>query len=74
MPFVTRLNKAGSISKSDAVQLIEEMLLLRAELNDMRAKFLAMRGLLMAESGSALAVNDGVDTLLSDMLFVPFDL
>lgn len=42
MAYKTRLNNMQTVSKSDAQQLVIELDLLRAELNDVRTKYAAL--------------------------------
>ena len=69
MPYVQRLNAAESISKSDTQQLVMELNALRAELDDLRTKYTALRALLVA--GTALGAGYGTGTGLANAQFTP---
>lgn len=69
MPYRQNLNTSQSISTSDAVQLIRELDSLRTELDDMRAKYTALRALLVA--GTALGAGYGTGTALNAPTFTP---
>lgn len=59
MAYKQRLNQAQSISKSDAKSLILELDTLRAELDDIRTKYTALRALLAASTAPGVAYNTG---------------
>lgn len=59
MPYVQRLNMAESISSSDAQQIIQELDALRAELDDIRTKYTALRALLAAATTLGSGYNTG---------------
>lgn len=67
MAYKRRLNKMGSISKADAVQLCKEMDALRAELDDIRAKYTALVALLVA--ATTLGAGYGTGTALAAPTF-----
>lgn len=67
MPYARRLNNAHSIARSDAAQITMELNLLRAELDDMRAKYTALRDLLVA--ATALGAGYGTGTALNASTF-----
>lgn len=51
MAYKTRLNNMQTVSKSDAQQLVIELDLLRAELNDVRTKYAALLAKLDLDAG-----------------------
>ena len=59
MPYVQTLNTSEGLSKQDSIQLIREMESLRAELNDIRTKYTALRALLAAGTAPGAAYNTG---------------
>lgn len=69
MPFNTRLNNTHSIARSDANQIALELQALRTELDDMRAKYTALRALLVA--ATALGAGYGTGTALNASTFTP---
>ena len=69
MPFVTRLNMTESLSVSEAMQLTIEFNLLRAELDDMRAKYAALVALLTA--ATALGAGYSAGTALAAKQYTP---
>ena len=69
MPYVQRLNTMASIGKYDAQQLILELNALKADLDDMRAKYTALRALLAAATALGAGYNTG--TGLNAQTFTP---
>lgn len=69
MPYRTRLNNLHSLARSDAVQLAAELEALRTELDDIRAKYTALRALLAAATAPGAAYNTG--TGLNASTFTP---
>ena len=67
MPYQTRLNALKTVATSDAAKIVEELHTLRAELDDMRAKYTALRALLAA--GTAPGAGYGTGTGLSAATF-----
>ena len=67
MPYAQRLNNTHSIARADATQITMELNLLRAELDDMRAKYTALRALLVA--ATALGAGYGTGTALNASTF-----
>lgn len=63
MPFITRLNTAQTISRSDAYQLQQEFIALRQELDEIRAAYMSTRALLVA----ATAPGAGYNTTATDL-------
>ena len=69
MPYRDRFNKMQTISRTDGYQLGLELDMLRAELNDMRAKYAAVVALLVA--GTAVGAGYGTGTTLLPVQFTP---
>ena len=70
MPFVTVINTAPALgSATERQALIREMQSLRAELDDIRTKYTALRALLVA--GTALGAGYGTGTGLAASTFTP---
>lgn len=69
MPYRQTLNAAQTISKQDAIQLSREMDALRAELDDLRTKYTALRALLVA--ATTLGAGYGTGTGLAASQFTP---
>lgn len=69
MPYQQVINTAGSLDTSDSIALIREMNLLRAELDDIRTKYTALRALLVA--GTAVGAAYGTGTGLNASVFTP---
>jgi hypothetical protein len=69
MPYRQRLNTSQSLSTQDAIQLNAEMDALRAELDDIRTKYTALRALLAAATAPGAAYNTG--TGLAAATFTP---
>lgn len=69
MPYQQVINTAQSLDTSDSVALIRELNLLRAELDDIRTKYTALRALLAA--GTALGAGYNTGTGLNAPVFTP---
>lgn len=69
MPYIPTLNLAESLPPTDAASLIREMNLLRAELDDIRTKYTALRALLAAGTAPGAGYNTG--TGLNASVFTP---
>lgn len=69
MPYIPVLNTAKSLATSDTQSLIREMNLLRAELDDIRTKYTALRALLAAGTAPGAGYNTG--TGLDASVFTP---
>ena len=69
MAYQIRLNQAQGLTTQDAIQLGIELSLLRAELDDMRTKYTALRALLAAGTAPGVAYNTG--TGLAAAQFTP---
>lgn len=69
MPYVQVLNLSESLPATDAQALIREMNLLRAELDDIRTKYTALRALLAAGTAPGAGYNTG--TGLNAAVFTP---
>jgi hypothetical protein len=59
MPYLQRLNTAQGLTAQDAIQLTAEMDALRAELDDIRTKYTALRALLAAGTAPGAGYNTG---------------
>lgn len=69
MAYIPVLNTAKSLATTDAQALIREMNALRAELDDIRTKYTALRALLAA--GTALGAGYNTGTGLNASTFTP---
>lgn len=69
MPYRIRLNQAQGLTTQDAIQLSAELDALRAELDDMRTKYTALRALLIA--ATTLGAGYGTGTGLAASQFTP---
>lgn len=69
MPYKNRLSAFKTIPASDSAQLVAELDSLRAELDDIRAKYAALVALLVA--GTALGAGYGTGTALKAATFTP---
>lgn len=69
MPYIPTLNLTESLPPTDAASLIREMNLLRAELDDIRTKYTALRALLAAGTAPGAGYNTG--TGLNASVFTP---
>ncbi len=69
MPYVQTVNSAESMSSTESQALIRELNLLRAELDDIRTKYTALRALLAA--GTALGAGYNTGTGLNAAVFTP---
>ncbi len=59
MPYTPILNSRQALSSSEAQDMIREFNLLRAELDDMRAKYTALVALLVAATALGAGYNTG---------------
>lgn len=59
MPYRTRIGALKTLNRADAAQIIVELDTLRAELDDMRAKYTALRALLAAGTALGAGYNTG---------------
>lgn len=69
MPYTPRLNTMRSLGTTDMQQMNAEFTLLRAELDDMRAKYTALVALLVAST--ALGAGYSTGTALAARQFTP---
>lgn len=69
MPYRTTINQTQISGASDKVQIIRELDALRAELDDIRAKYTALRALLASATALGAAYNTG--TGLNAARFTP---
>ena len=69
MPFINATNGLNSLRPSEARDLAREFTLLRAELDDIRTKYTAMRALLAAATTLGAGYNTG--TALAASQFTP---
>ena len=69
MPFISRLNNMSSLDSTDAAQFALELVALRAELDDMRAKYAALVALLVA--ATVLGAGYSTGTALATRAFTP---
>lgn len=69
MAYRNVVNKSGSLPASDRFQLIREFDSLRAELDDVRAKYTALVALLVA--ATALGAGYSTGTALATRQFTP---
>lgn len=69
MPYRTRFNNLHTMGRSDAGQVVAELDALRAELDDLRTKYTALRALLAA--GTALGAGYNTGTGLNASTFTP---
>lgn len=69
MPYRIVLNCSQSLSTSDTVEIAREFDALRVELDDIRAKYTALRALLVA--ATALGAGYGTGTALNASTFTP---
>ena len=69
MPYIPRLNTMRSLGTTDMQQMNAEFTLLRAELDDMRAKYTALVALLVAST--ALGAGYSTGTALAARQFTP---
>lgn len=69
MPYKHQLNMLKAIPASDSAKLVTELDSLRAELDDIRAKYTALVALLVA--GTALGAGYGTGTALKAATFKP---
>lgn len=67
MPFKQAVGAMGGVSTSAQTALQRELQLLRDELDDMRAKYTAMRALLVA--ATAVGAGYGTGTALNPSVF-----
>ena len=69
MPYQTRLSALKTVATSDTAQIVAELHTLRAELDDIRAKYTALVALLVA--GTAPGAGYGTGTALKAATFTP---
>jgi hypothetical protein len=69
MPFNSTVNNMNSLRPSEARDLMREFALLRAELDDIRTKYTALRALLAA--ATALGAGYNTNTALAATQFTP---
>lgn len=59
MPYKNRLSALKTLNRADAAQIVAELDTLRTELDDMRAKYTALRALLAAGTAPGAGYNTG---------------
>lgn len=70
MPYRSRLNNLHTVGRTDAGQIVVELDALRAELDDLRSKYTALRALLVAATAPGAGYNIGT-TALNASTFTP---
>lgn len=59
MPYKNRLSALKTLNRADSAQIVAELDTLRTELDDMRAKYTALRALLAAGTAPGAGYNTG---------------